>query len=152
MDELIFDVSGCVVNASTGEIFGTKGRRIGSDCFGYENVRVGGKTVRSHRLIWECVHGPIPDDLQINHINGDKRDNRIENLELVTPSENIKHAFATGLHSTAGERHPGAKLSEDDVREIRASSGRSSDLAKRYGVTRCTVNQVRRRQTWRHVP
>lgn len=50
-----------------------------------------------HRVIWESVHGPICEGFEINHRNGIKDDNRIANLELVTHSENVKHAHRTGL-------------------------------------------------------
>ena len=45
-----------------------------------------------HRVVWEAFNGPVPAGLQINHINEDKTDNRLENLELVTPSKNIQHS------------------------------------------------------------
>lgn len=55
------------------------------------------KTVNVHRLVVLSFIGEIPDGMQINHINGVKTDNRAENLEIVTPSENMKHAFRLGL-------------------------------------------------------
>lgn len=56
---------------------------------GYLRVRICNKNILVHRLIWEAFNGPIPDGMQINHINEDKTDNRLENLELVTPKENL---------------------------------------------------------------
>jgi len=40
-----------------------------------------------HRLVWQAFHGPVPSNKFVDHINGDTRDNRIENLRLVTPSQ-----------------------------------------------------------------
>jgi len=55
--------------------------------------RVNGRTVLEHRLVWEKHHGPIPDGMQVHHTNGDERDNRVENLQLVTPAEH-RHIHA----------------------------------------------------------
>ena len=46
-----------------------------------------------HRLVWEAFNGPIPGRLEVNHKNLDRADNRLENLELLTHKENVRHAF-----------------------------------------------------------
>ena len=55
--------------------------------------RVGNRTIAVHRLVWEARHGPIPEGMVIHHINGDQQDNRIENLQMVTPAEH-RHIHA----------------------------------------------------------
>jgi hypothetical protein len=91
---------------------------------GYLQIRVSmpsGERVYAcaHRLVWQHFHGEIPDGLCINHKNGDKGDNHPRNLELVSYSENMKHAFRVGLCNQDGERNPTATLTNEKAREIR---------------------------------
>lgn len=58
----------------------------------YESVRIGGKKHQSHRIAW-CLHnGEVPDGMVIDHIDGNKLNNKIENLRVVTTSENLFNA------------------------------------------------------------
>lgn len=58
---------------------------------GYLRIRYKGKIEYVHRLIWEHVNGPIPKGMHIDHINGVKSDNRLVNLRMVTPLENMQN-------------------------------------------------------------
>lgn len=80
---------------------------------GYRQIQIEGKKRAAHRLIWTYVNGPIPDGLQVDHINGVRSDNRIDNLRLVTNTENarnssIRRSSASGVtgvtwHKTTGK-------------------------------------------------
>lgn len=64
---------------------------------GYLRVQVDGRQQLQHRVVWIMHNGPIPDHLEIDHIDRDETNNRIENLRLVTPSQNIQNKKRTPL-------------------------------------------------------
>lgn len=69
------------------------GRKVGYvDVRGYVRTKLGSKMTFAHRIIWEMHFGPVPKGLELDHINGDKADNRIENLRLVNRYLNCKNA------------------------------------------------------------
>lgn len=108
-----------------------------------------------HRLVAEAFIGPIPDSMQINHKNGDRSDNRVENLEIVTCSENNRHAYRVlGRERPEGSKHPVSKLSEEDVMDIRWMYGlgvRQFVLAKEYAIDPTTIRDIVHRRHWKHI-
>lgn len=108
-----------------------------------------------HILVLAAFVGPRPAGFDINHKNGNKADNRLENLEYVTKSENSRHAWRSGLNWHKGERSHYSKLREDQVKEIRAkyATGRYSygALAALFGVTHGAIGLIVTRQHWKHV-
>lgn len=122
---------------------------------GYRNVRamIDGKrmTALSHRLVWYHFNGPIPTGMTINHKNGIKGDNRPSNMEIASDSEQQIHAnqvLGTGPGANqTGERNPFAKVTAEQVTEIRAAraSGETcSAIAVRYGITYQQVWRIAR--------
>lgn len=77
--------------------------RVFSNSRGYEliQVKVGTKWVSRcvHRIIWETFNGKIPDNMEVDHINAVKSDNRLENLQLLTPIENVRKAQCCRVQS-----------------------------------------------------
>ena len=115
----------------------------------YPHVLTGHKKPRSihmHRLVLEAFRG-IPKEKGIvgRHLNDVRTDNRLENLEWGTYSDNMNDAYRNG-----GRRIP-SSLTEEQVREIRDSEGTVREIAERYGVTGMTVSNIRRRVTWGHL-
>lgn len=78
---------------------------------GYSHCRDGRKAYKVHRLVAMKYLGNYSESLQVNHINGDKTDNRVENLEMVTNQENVLHAYRQ-LDSTERRRRVGEKSAE----------------------------------------
>lgn len=121
-----------------------------------------------HSLVGAAFIGPRPLGYHIDHVNGDKGDNRVSNLEYVTVAENNRRASMLGLRPT-GERHGSrlhpefvargenqgnAKLTTESVLKIRhrlsqGESGRA--VAKEFGIDPTTVSDIRRRKSWKHV-
>jgi hypothetical protein len=126
---------------------------------GYLSVRLYRDAVGTnflvHRLVAAAFIGPIPAGRHVNHKNGPKGDNRLINLEVVTPLENHRHAKSLGLiQSIKGEANINAKLTEPQVREIRRlrqEGMRPRRLAKRFGVSKTTILLIVSRRQWKHV-
>jgi hypothetical protein len=112
------------------------------------------KTFTIHRLVMLTFCGK--SDLNVNHINGIKDDNRLENLEYCSQSENILHAFRTGLACNKGERHSQNKLTKKEVIEIKTALlnpywGINADLARKYNVEPCVIYKIKKGKSWKHV-
>lgn len=126
-----------------------------------ENMRPIRRYMRQvHRLVLEAFY-PFPgrENFQVNHINGDKSDNSLDNLEWMTPKENMRDANRKGLGhqmNQNGELNSMAVLRDYQVIEIIKETrkpNRMSDqkIADIYGVTRKTVSNIRRNLTWKHI-
>lgn len=126
---------------------------------GYSQVILSGKPLKKfsnvHFLVAGAFLGKRPDGYQINHKDGVKTNNHLSNLEYVTPSQNTKHAYATGLMpSQQGEHNPGAKLTESDVIEIKrrlVNGELQKDIARLFGVTPTNITMINTGRTWSHV-
>lgn len=121
---------------------------------GYLRVVIHRKAYFVHRLVAQLFI-PNPDNKpQVNHIDGNKLNNAVTNLEWVTNKENREHAVINGLH-LRGERCPYAKLTQKDVDYIRSrmtsryNKGVAKELSARFGVTPEYINTITRYDCWK---
>ena len=116
------------------------------------------KTLKVHSLVALYFLDKISNKNEVNHKDGDKLNNRVENLEWCTRSENILHAFAFDLkEKPKGELNGQSKITKAEVIEIREmykGRGKGLSLAKIaliYNLGSTQVSRIIKKQSWRHV-
>lgn len=131
--------TGCLNNKGYGEFFAGPGA-------GYEFT---------HRFSWILHFGSIPSDMKVLHQCDNPKCVRPDHLFLGTQIDNIRDMCSKGReshhHGLKGEKHPKAKLTDDDVRFIRESTMTGRDLALKFGVWPGVISGIRKRQAWSHV-
>ena len=122
-----------------------KPRKIGAGYLAI-NCKIENKKLNCylHRLVAEAFLGINPEKREVNHIDGDKTNNNLSNLEWVTHSENHRHAVRAGISGAA-------VLTTDNVREIRKSlqdGDTFKAIAQRHGVTASAINHIKSGRSW----
>ena len=130
--------------------------KLKEDVYGYVRVSLSNQNNKSkfnvHRLVAEAFIPNVHTKKEVNHKNGIKTDNRVENLEWVTSSENTKHSFNIGLNiSNKGEKNGMSKLTKDDILEIYHSNETSITLSKKFNIDRKSINRIKRKERWKHI-
>lgn len=123
-------------------------RKIHKDKNGYMRVILKknsiGKSYCVHRLVWEAFNGPIPEGMQVNHINEDKTDNRLENLNLMTPKENTN--WGTGIKRRAerqkNDHRSKAVAQLDNNGQIIKVYPSINEMHRQTGYSMCSIGHV----------
>ena len=125
--------------------------------WGYPHTNLTRDRVREtwtvHKMALCAFRGQCPKGMQAAHLNGNKRDARIDNLAWVTPTVNNSHKIRHGTQPY-GASHWNAKLSERQARLarlLRETGMRQRAIAKRLGVCEATVSMLLSGRTWRHL-
>ena len=157
-----------IADVNTGRVYSTRGpggvkldnpRELkGSNLKGYlvVNIRNGETKMqcRIHRIIWIAAHGIIPDGYVIDHINNDKADNRLENLQLLTPGENSTKARNDDLYKI--HEDAGAAKITDEVHDFIQHLYSTTDLTCRqmadiFGISKSRIHQIIHDEAWTNI-
>ncbi len=145
-----------------GQVVGPRGRPIKPQFsnVGYLRVELAGRKYSIHRLLAEAFIPNPEGKSQVNHINGDKADNRLENLEWVTQSENMLHAYKAGLQVGYRKSVPLTEAHKRALcgsrwnyeRHVYALDGKTFDnlwdASEHFGVSRQTVLNRCKSPSW----
>lgn len=111
-----------------------------------------GKQEAAHRVAYRAWKGYIPPDLWVLHRCDMRACVNPDHLFLGNQTDNMRDCVRKGRkNNLKGERHGGAKLTEEQVREIRKSSAAASTFAGLFGVSEETIRSIRSRRIWRHI-
>lgn len=148
--------SGYLVS-SDGRVRGPRGRELKPHAVkgGYLRVTCRGRHRLVHVVVAEAFLGPRPTGRQVNHIDGDKTNNGVSNLEYITPSENVRHSLdVLGVKRASGERNSNARLTREMVAAMRAdhASGMNAPaIARTYGIDPGHAWRIVTGRAWRNV-
>lgn len=140
-----------------GRIYSNKFKRYIKPCItnGYQRVSLLNKSYYVHRLVAIHFINNPENKPQINHKDGNKLNNDVSNLEWVNCSENLKHAYDTGLKiKQIGEMCKRSKLKDKDIIDILnlfKNGYGCRKIAKIYNVTRQTILSIKNGKTWTHI-
>lgn len=113
------------------------------------------KTFLSHRLVAEEYIDNVESKPCVNHIDGNKTNNDVSNLEWVTHSENTNHAYENNLLSgRKGQLHPLSKLTEETAMMLCLDTLKGyslKELSEIYGVTPKYISLIKNKKKWKHL-
>lgn len=117
---------------------------------GYGMISFRGINRPAHRIAWMLANGPIPTGMHVCHRCDNRRCINVAHLFLGTNADNM--ADKVGKNRQArGSRHGSAKLTEQEVRDIRAMSAPQRAIAAFYGMSQSTVSEIKRGELWSHI-
>lgn len=140
---------------SNGEIMNKRGLLLKQslDTDGYKLITLYNgkrKMFRVHRLVVENFIGSIPDGMQVNHIDYNRANNHVENLEIVTRLENVRHSYDR-IAKANSKRNSKVTIREVDEIKEKYSTGKYTqiELGNMYGLKRSGISDLLNGKTWK---
>lgn len=113
------------------------------------------RTFLIHRLVWETYVGEIPKGMWINHKDGNKLNNCVDNLEVVTPSQNLLHAYRELKCNRRSGANASVAILNDEaivaIRQLSLSGWSQHKLGIAFEVSQPTIHNILSGKTWTHV-
>ena len=110
---------------------------------------------KAHRLVYAYFKNELVGDKEINHIDGNKTNNNISNLELSDRFHNMQHAYKLGLlKSNIGSKNGYSKLTEEQVLEIRRLRNEGimvRELSEMFNISKTNIRDIISRKLWKHI-
>ena len=150
-----FEITKCGVirNVRTGQV---KSQYISSTGYMMITISKNNKSMpcRVHRLLANNFIDNPYNLREVNHIDGNKLNNDLSNLEWVNHLDNMRQAFRTGLANNSNEKNGMAKLTKELVAEIKEKLNQGTSqykIAKQYNVSRSAILKIKLKKTWANI-
>lgn len=118
------------------------------DAAGYGKIKIGGRMFRAHRVSYQLFKGEI-GDYDVLHKCDNPSCINPEHLSLGTHGDNMRDMISKGRRNTKGEKASAAKITNKQAEKIRYDKRSGAVIAAEYGVTKSTINKIRRGATFR---
>ena len=120
---------------------------------GYGRIQICGRSQKAHRVAYELYRDEIPERMCVCHVCDRKLCVNPDHLFLGTPADNGRDMCMKGRQARqAGEKNGYAKLTSEEVGQIRATAGTNVAVAKQFGVNHRTISYIRKNKLWRKAP
>lgn len=122
----------------------------------YRNLQKSGKTymaqIKEHRLVAQCFVENDEGFLEVNHIDGNKKNNKYDNLEWCSRSHNVKHSYDFGLKLPSKREKNGRALLNsfkvDEIRKLYSEGFSIAEIARKFSVGWTTISHIIKKETW----